>query len=205
MSRIMTKTYEVFNYNELSDDAKEKVRQWWLEDQDAQFFKDDMVLENLNHEFGLTDLDCSFSLSSCQGDGLCLHGKIYFDDIRKNETLKEIAFANLTEDDFENLKVIEESCSYIDFHRINTRYAHANTVNIDIDYYVETEFEKSKPFNNILITKDKILKNIKKWYFEQCARFEKMGYEYFYEISDEDMAELCEANGYEFYENGKIA
>lgn len=34
-------------------------------------------------------------------------------------------------------------------------------------------------------------------------KFENYGYTFFYEISEEDLNEICEANIYEFLENGK--
>ena len=37
-----------------------------------------------------------------------------------------------------------------------------------------------------------------------CRSYEKWGYEYFYEISDEDLEEACEANEWEFLEDGTI-
>ena len=37
-----------------------------------------------------------------------------------------------------------------------------------------------------------------------CRSYEKQGYEYFYEISDEDLEEMCEANEYEFLADGTI-
>ena len=30
--RTVTETYNVYNYNELSDEAKEKAKQWYLDD-----------------------------------------------------------------------------------------------------------------------------------------------------------------------------
>ena len=37
-----------------------------------------------------------------------------------------------------------------------------------------------------------------------CNVYEKWGYEYFYEVSEEEMEDICEANGYEFLEDGTI-
>ena len=34
--------------------------------------------------------------------------------------------------------------------------------------------------------------------------YEKNGYAYFYEIDDKDLEELCEANDYEFLEDGTV-
>ena len=35
-----------------------------------------------------------------------------------------------------------------------------------------------------------------------CASYEEQGYNYFYEIEEDDLEEMCEVNGYEFLEDG---
>ena len=37
-----------------------------------------------------------------------------------------------------------------------------------------------------------------------CRYYEKWGYEFFYEISEEDLEEVCEANDWEFFEDGTV-
>ncbi len=37
-----------------------------------------------------------------------------------------------------------------------------------------------------------------------CGQLEKDGYNYFYEISDEDLQDACEANEWEFDEDGNL-
>jgi len=51
---------------------------------------------------------------------------------------------------------------------------------------------------------NKLLTNIKHWYFAQCNNFEKAGYSYFYEIDNSDLSEICDANEYMFLADGKI-
>ena len=38
----------------------------------------------------------------------------------------------------------------------------------------------------------------------QGKGYEKGGYKYFYEVDEEELAEICEANGWEFYESGEF-
>ena len=52
---------------------------------------------------------------------------------------------------------------------------------------------------------DRVNDLCKDYMCDLCSQFERDGYEYLYNISDEEMDETCEANGYEFYANGKIA
>ena len=80
--RIATVDYEVYKYAELTEDAKEKVKTWYLEGQEPFIFTEDckMDLENL---FGENDLDVQYSLGYCQGDGFNIYGKIYAESIFK--------------------------------------------------------------------------------------------------------------------------
>ena len=41
-------------------------------------------------------------------------------------------------------------------------------------------------------------------FYKLCKSYENWGYEYFYEISDEDLEDMCEANGYEFLADGTV-
>ena len=68
-------TYEIYTYDELSGEAKEKVKQWYLEGQEADIFTD-ICKEDLNNLFGENDLDVQYSLSYCQGDGFNIYGQI---------------------------------------------------------------------------------------------------------------------------------
>lgn len=67
--RTITKEFKIYKYEELSEKAKEKVRQDYIENLDAADFTDN-VIEDLK-SIGLTQLRPYYSLSYCQGDGLC--------------------------------------------------------------------------------------------------------------------------------------
>ena len=54
--RIQTVNYEVYKYNELSEEAKEVVKKWWLDGQDSYGFTED-VKEDLKCLFSDNDLD----------------------------------------------------------------------------------------------------------------------------------------------------
>lgn len=197
MSRFITEEYEIFKFSELSAGAKEKVKQWYLEGQEEYIFTEG-VHEVLFSEYGITTLKTNYSLGYCQGDGLCLSGYISFDDL-KSEKFKKIAFKNFTISDYKAFSELENYTSQIYFKH-NSRYYYASSVNIDIDYYCNSE-KMEKLIDKMI---NKLLTNIKNWYFSECLKFEKEGYSYFYEISNDDLQENCEANDYEFYASGEI-
>jgi len=77
--RIDTVKYQVYKFNELSKEAKEKAVQDYYEYEDFSFLQDDLtescksLLEQYKIKFN-NDLQLSYSLSYCQGDGLNFTG-----------------------------------------------------------------------------------------------------------------------------------
>ena len=80
--RTVTVDYKVYKYDELSAEAKEKVKQWYLETQDSYGFTED-VKEDLKCLFGDNDLDVQYQLSYCQGDGFNISGEVDTENIFK--------------------------------------------------------------------------------------------------------------------------
>ena len=74
--RTIVETKEVYTYDELSDSAKQAVKDWYLTE--CSYFGDfdEMVTEDLRSIFGDNMLDVQYSLGYSQGDGLNIYGKI---------------------------------------------------------------------------------------------------------------------------------
>ena len=65
-----TREFNVYNFNELSKEAKERVRSWYLEWQSSELgyiFEDD-CMERLKELFPDSDLKIQYSLNYCQGN-----------------------------------------------------------------------------------------------------------------------------------------
>jgi len=187
--RIEIKEIKVYKFNELSSEAKEVVKEWWLNNLDSSYFEND-CLDKLKSEYGIKTLKIGFSFGYCQGDGLCMYGEIPTHNI--DERVWEIFMQGLTK---RQKEIASNDISKIIFRKVNFIYSHANTVRIEI----EDNYENPK-HEQIL---QKVEENVKAWYFKECAAFEKNGYNYFQEISEEELNEICEANEYEFLENGQ--
>lgn len=200
--------YEVYKYNELSDEAKEKVKQWHLEGQEAFIFTD-MCEEDLYNLFGENDLKVQYSLGYCQGDGFNIYGKIDAKSIFKclenhNDgcQLKKIE-DYLTEEEKLDILNYSEVCGEIEIP-YNNRYCYSLAYRIEIlnewAYYLENYW--SGEVNKRALEK---FERLLRFMFEElCKCYEKQGYEFFYEISEEDLEEACECNMYEFLEDGTI-
>ena len=207
--RMATVNYEVFKYNELTDEAKERVKQWYLDGQEPYIFTDDCKMD-LYNLFGKNDLNVQYSLSCCQGDGFNIYGKIDAESIFKclenhNGGTQLVKFENvLTDKEKKTILHYANECGKIELP-MNNRYCYCIASHIDIADDWEYQLENYSRYANInkeALTKfEELVKNI---FTTLCKTYEEWGYEYFYEIEEEDLEEICEANGYEFLESGEV-
>lgn len=76
---IVTNVYE---FIELSDDAKQRVRDWYLQTYHTPDVFTDMIVEDLRNIFGQdVNLNVEYSLGYCQGDGVNVYGKINWETL----------------------------------------------------------------------------------------------------------------------------
>lgn len=201
--------YNVYQYNELSDEAKEKVKQWYLDGQEPSIFSEDCK-EDLYNLFGKNDLDVQYSLAYCQGDGFNIYGKIDAESIFKclenhhGGTQLERFENALTEKEKHTILHYADECGMIELP-VNNRYCYSlvQYVNIADDWAYQLEnYSGYKNINREALEKFEAL--VKEIFETLCKFYENWGYKYFYEISEEDLEEICEANQYEFLEDGTV-
>lgn len=208
MSRIITVSYEVFDYNELSAKAKENAKRLILNDYFRTYDFEDMTNEDLYNLFK-SDLKVQFSLSYRQGDGLNIYGNIsannIFNCLDNSNAGKQLAeFENcLTEREIRTILAYQNVCSNIELP-YNNRYSYCLASNIDI---VETWFDElqNSGYKNINVdTLKKFEKMVREIFSILCRDYEKDGYNYFYTLSDEEAEDFCEANSWEFEADGRL-
>lgn len=201
--------YNVYNYNELSERAKEKVKQWYLESQPEFIFTDDCK-QDLFNLFGKNDLDVQYSLAYCQGDGFNIYGEIdaisIFQCLENHNggTQFEEFEDVLTEKEKRTILHYASECGKIKLP-MNNRYCYSLANYIDIKDNWEYDLDMYSGYKNInvdVLEKFEVL--VRNIFYKLCKNYEKWGYEFFYEISEEDIEEMCEANGYEFLEDGTV-
>jgi hypothetical protein len=77
---MKTRTINVYEFSELSEEAKEKAISKWYENEDYPFLEEDLTesLTSLLEQKGckFEDICVLYSLSYSQGDGLCFTGSI---------------------------------------------------------------------------------------------------------------------------------
>lgn len=191
--RTVTKEFKVYSYEELSEKAKERVKENYIENNiDPEDFTDDLI-EDLK-ALGLNNLRPYYSLDYCQGDGVCLHGHIEFDEI--NEELRDIFYKGFLLSDYKLIKELKEY-SRIEFNHVGR---HFNYNSVEIDIYIDGSLN-SKKYKQTQKLTDKLIKN---WYVRICKEYEQWGYEYFYDFKDEDLKDFYDSNEYEFLEDGTL-
>ena len=201
--------YKVYKYSELDEDAKEKVKEWYLEGQEPFIFTEDCK-QDLYNLFGKNNLDVQYSLASCQGDGFNIYGKIDAESIFKclekhNGGTQLAEFEDvLTEKEKKTILHYAKECGEIELP-MNHRYCYSLADYIDIAEDWEYKLNYYSGYKNINVEAlNKFEELVRDIFGILCSSYEKWGYEYFYEISEEDLEEACEANDYEFLEDGTI-
>lgn len=191
---MRTVELKVYRYSELSEKAKEKVKNWYMKLPERGCEFDFDIEQELEEKFPNSYLKYQYSLNSCQGDGFNTYGTLNMEDALKNI----------------DLIVKEKMKEYIDICELgisipmNTRYTYSKANDISfaddmIDYLIDNGYEN--------IDKELIYKFEKKTK-EMIETFdkkkEKEGYDFFYNVSEEDLNEFCNENDYEFYEDGTM-
>lgn len=201
------KHVKVYPFSELSEEAKEEAKRWYLNDETRC---DDLTLyyeSDIGCIFPNSDLNVQWSLNSCQGDGVNIYGSVNLDDI-----LTLPGSGRATEFDWSqgylSEKEIRTIRSYMAAYKdsvdipMNKSYAYCIADRIDLAEDFRYELE-NMGFRGIKIeVLEKAEKLVRQIFHQLCMQFEKAGYKYLYEISDEEMEENCNANEYYFYEDG---
>lgn len=192
--RSVNITYKIYEFSELSEDAKAKVKEWYLNNfyQNEEF--SDMCKEELSHRFPKSDLKVQYSLSYCQGDGLNVYGTLNLKDVLYNLSITPLTSFKPKE------------CGWEITLPQNYRYAYCMVDRIDLAEeweYILTEI--TPPFKNL---NKKLMKRFQQYivdlFTKFCAELEAAGYQFFYSIDDESMENVCKINEWEFLEDGTL-
>lgn len=205
MSRIDTvviKT-EVFQYDELSDNAKEFVKRQMIQVYHDDISFTDMVEERIGEDFPNSKLEIQYSLASCQGDGFNIYGVMSLSDLVKQIKTDEDIIGTFDEKEKRFIDFLEKQDIDIKLD-CNYRYCYCTDKKEDIRYWIEYDLEnqffRDIPYDTI----EKFSRYADTYLHGYCKKFEEEGYEWFYEMEDDELKEIIKENGYEFTEIGKI-
>lgn len=199
----ITRIEKVYDFDELSESAKENARRNYLENFHEVFMFSEDCQEILKTDFPHSDLKVEYSLSYCQGDGLNVYGEIAIQDailfVTENKeecnkvfTRKERRFLSW---------LVNQHITAI--NRSNSHYNYYTSKAEDIRYYIELELEgnyyRDIPYETI----NKFANLFDDYFKKYCKNLEDDGYNWFYEVEDAEIKEVWDANEYlGFTENG---
>jgi len=191
---------DVFKYDELSDDAKSKARDWMRENTctDSDWYDDvysdaDSVAKLIGIELdrkGKHTPSIYFSGFASQGDGACFEGRYSYAKgayqavkayAPQDTELQRIA---------KELQAIQKRC----FYRLSAttkqrgHYQHSGCMSVDVSY-------NGDDYRNIESVEDDVtqaLRDFADWIYK------RLNDEYDYQMSDEAIEEMIVANEYEF-------
>lgn len=201
--RLRIADFKVFTYKELSQEAKEKVKCWILDDDLRNDIFYDDILCYLVENFPNSDLKVQYSLGYCQGDGLNVYGKLSLRDaLNKIEGYSEKEQKTL-------LWMISNSTDYYEFTK-NDRYTYSckfmDEKYLDDDLeYIKYELKEIQGFTNLKMDlMHRFLKDVIDYFDDLDYKLKEQGYDYLYNITDEEADEECEANDWRFFEDGSF-
>lgn len=197
MPHTRTTTETLFYFDELSDDAKERAREWWREGFEFEFHADS-VIDDAKECFKLVGFRVDkvfYSGFWSQGDGACFEGAFYASDFQPNK-LSEYApkdeELHRIEKEFAELVKALPHMSFAVKHR--GRYQHSFCTEFSIDFGQEEDDQPSDWTEDNI---KELARDCMDWTYSQLQK------EYEYQTGDEQVDEAISANEYEFDEEGK--
>ncbi len=193
-------TTNVYTFDELSDEAKEKARGWYRKASEGDNYFYENVVEDAKQAFENVGIriDRVFYSGFCsQGDGACFEGAWYARDFKpgkleeyapKDEELHRIAkeFQEIVEQYPNAAFLVKHSGHY--YHRFCTSF----------DFDIDTEDSEKEYPESIKMEEQvtELARDCMEWIYEQLEK----GYEF--SNSDEQVDETIRSNEYEFTQSG---
>lgn len=202
----LIKIYNVYSYLELSDEAKEKAKEDYLNDYCRSEALTDIYMEDLKNIFPNSDLKIQWSLNGCQGDGVNIYGNLNINDIFNLPNVTDMKWIRdeLTEKEIRTMKFYMSEYQEDTILPMNRRYyyCYINYIDFSADFYSALEDIGIRNINsNVLCKIEGIIRKVIK---ELCNRYERIGEDYLYNISDEEMEETSEANDWKYFKDGSF-
>ena len=202
----LIKIYNVYSYSELSDEAKEKAKEDYLNDYCRSEALTNIYMEDLKNIFPNSDLKIQWSLNGCQGDGVNIYGNLNINDIFTLPNVTDMKWIGdeLTEKENRTMKFYMSEHQEDTILPMNRRYyyCYINHIDFSADFYSALENIGIRNINsNVLCKIEGIIRKVIK---ELCNQYERMGEDYLYNISDEEMEETSEANDWKYFKDGSF-
>lgn len=199
----MTKEFVTigYTYDELSAEAREKVKQWYLDDPCRCDFYYNLITDELKADFINSDLDVIYSLSYCRGDGLNITGKVNLYDF--------IEFWKASEKEKRRIEFyIDNAFNYYTFAKDNhycysCKFIDKKWISDTIDEFTsELKYQCFKNIDNKTI--EKFFNDLIDFFAELDRDYEEEGYNYLYDADEDELSECCDMNEWYFDIDGNF-
>ena len=183
----------IYTFDELPDDAKERAREWWRGcfAQDSEWY--DYTIDDSKEclsLLGFTATDILFTGFWSQGDGACFTGSWSASDVKPVRAMRAHAPKDDTllrlSRDLNRLKRRDREAYATLIHRY--RYCHENTIGFDI---------RNAKRDDTIDTLTELSRDAMRWVYRQLEQ------EYEFMTANEQVDDAIRANEYEFTEAGK--
>ena len=193
--KTITKIINLYNFDELSEKAKQKV----LNTEKEYLYNnhcnnlDDFICDCL-YNYGMEDAKYNYSLNYSQGDGVCFYNINLFSytrltskDYNKKLNKFEIeALTLLNEKEYKMFLQYLNAGYNIKIVKNSSMYCHSHTCTLEEEYYYSDDEEEENKMNNFIYDLKKKMENI---YYNMCYEIERLAYNYIECISDDEIKE----------------
>lgn len=144
------KEIKAYTFPELTGEAKEKAKEWYLNDETLSWELTNNYESDLSCIFPNSDLKVQWSLSYCQGDGVNIYGSVNMEDIfvlSQNAPAYNWIDGYLTEKEIRTLRFYMSEYKNEVKIPVNRRYSYCMADSIDFAEDFRYELENGEFFN----------------------------------------------------------
>ena len=195
---MRTEALHIYTYEELSDEAKAKARDWYRKNDDNEY--SEFVIDDAKEVAALMGWEIDkiyWSGFSYQGDGACFEGIM-----RYNKGCAKLVKAYTNDAELNRIAKAWQSLQRRNFYALEASVKHRGHYYHEMCTVFDCEDTRSNYgwMQNPEAEDDikEIARDFMRWIYKRLEA------EYEYSVSDEVVAENIIANGYEFTEDGEI-
>lgn len=193
--RTITKIINLYNFDELSEKAREKVlnteREYLYNNHCNNL--DDFICDCL-YNYGVEEAKYNYSLGYSQGDGVCFYNINLFsysrltskDNNKRLNKFEKEALMLLNDEEYKMLLQYLNEGYNIKIVKNSSMYCHSHTCTLEEEYYYSDNEEEENKMNNFIYELKKKMEHI---YHNMCYEIERLAYNYIEYISDDEIKE----------------
>lgn len=197
--RKVVREYDVYTYQELEEDAKERARKTISDsivEMNFQYLEEDLLtIMEEDYDLKESNVNLHYSLGYCQGDGLSFDCK----DLLESKYFKNKMYEGLTKNEKISLSKMISKGEFSIFTKRSGCHLYQYALHSDVQT-ITNFYHWGKNKEDLV---NKIQKKISIIYMAICKRLEKIGYQC-YDVEEEDIERYVEDYDIEFTQCGNV-